>query len=194
MQKKLYLASQSPRRKDLLQQIGLDFEVKTDPNFKELEAINMDANELVLHNAKGKAEAIESQTPHALILGADTVVSLEGQIFEKPADPKEAVSMLMSLQGKKHEVYTGLYLIDTEKEEALPWVETTEVWMAALSKEEVEAYVRQEYVLDKAAAYGIQGLAALFVREIKGDYNNVLGLPLYRLGMMLRRFGQNPLL
>ena len=187
----LILASGSPRRRQLLEQIGLTFTVRaSDADERVVPGLSPAEVVEVLSARKGEAVAAGA-APGDLILAADTVVSLDGAILGKPQDREEAVSMLTSLSGRTHQVYTGVTLIRdgvrrTEHE-------VTAVTFRSLSPEEIAAYVSTGEPMDKSGAYGIQGLGALLAERLEGDYFNVMGLPLCRLGRMLSRFGVRPL-
>lgn len=182
------LASRSPRRRDLLAMLGVtDLEIMP----AEGEAAfptDVHPGEAAVTVARGKALEIQPQAPaDALILAADTVVSLDGRILEKPADEAEAVQMLRALSGRSHTVYSGVVMLYGGRE--LSRYEATDVWFRDLSEEEIAAYVATGEPMDKAGAYGAQGIASVFVERIDGDFFNVVGLPLCTLGKMLAEFG-----
>ena len=183
---KIILASASPRRKELLAQIGIPFQVvvshveevitQTEPG-KVVE-------ELSLQKASAVAELMKGSDEELLVIGADTVVACDGQILGKPADEEEAVAMLRSLSGRSHEVFTGvtlLHLLPGGKVESKVFHERTAVTFCEMSEEEISGYVASGDPMDKAGAYGIQGFCARYIRGIEGDYNNVVGLPVGRL-------------
>ncbi len=186
MKTKLILASQSPRRSDLLKSIGLDFQVEPATTFKEIPAGNQLAHELVLINAEGKAEEVAARHPGELVLGVDTVGAYQDHVLEKPKDKDDAFRMLKMLQGQTHEVLTGLCLIRGDKK--LTHVESTHITFLPLSDEEIRWYIETGEPMDKAASYAAQGIGALFIQKIEGDYFNVVGLPLHRLNLMLKEF------
>jgi septum formation protein len=177
----LILASSSPRRAELLTAAGIPFEVVTvdvDESMQKLEP----PGEHVRRLARQKAEAALAVHPDRLVLGADTIVLVSGDMMGKPADRDDAVRMLRSLSGREHEVMTGVALVSTRK--AVVEVARTRVWMNPLSAREIADYVASGEPLDKAGAYGIQGLGAKFIDRIQGSYSNVVGLPValvYRL-------------
>jgi septum formation protein len=182
--KELVLASGSPRRKELLEQIGFTFSVI--PSRGE-ERITETRPELIvqqLAEQKAREVALRTQESDKLILGADTLVFLEGKPMGKPADEKEAFSMLKSLQDNVHQVFTGVafsrYLPSGEVT-GCSFYEETKVWVYPMTDEEIKAYIATGEPMDKAGAYGIQGSFAAFIRRIEGDYNNVVGLPTGRL-------------
>lgn len=186
------LASGSPRRRQLLEQVGIrSFAVRpTDADESLPAGIAPGAAVELLSARKGEA-ARATADPDALILAADTVVALDGAILGKPHSREEAVSMLTILSGRTHQVYTGVTLLRGEAEHTEH--EVTSVTFRPLTAAEIDAYVSSGEPMDKAGAYGIQGLGALLVERLEGDYFNVMGLPLCRLGRMLIRFGLNPL-
>ena len=171
--KKLILASASPRRRDLLRSLGLDFEVYvTDAD----ENINVKSpSELVRVLAERKAEAAASVYPDCVVIAADTVVSHDGEILGKPHDDADAARMLRMLSGSSHTVYTGVCVI-ADGATASETV-ATDVRMRNITEEEISDYIRTGEPRDKAGAYGIQGLGGIFVERIDGDYFNVTGMP-----------------
>lgn len=184
---RIILASNSPRRKELLSQIGVDFEVI--PSKFEEQMNGLPPVEMVEHFAFMKAKDVASSVQgDALVIGSDTIVYLE-EIMGKPRDMQAAFSMLQQLGGKQHTVLSGLSIINTATGESLTGHESTRVKMKALSSDEITAYINTGEPLDKAGAYAIQGMGSLFVERIEGDYFNVVGLPLFRLGKMLKHFG-----
>ena len=178
------LASASPRRRDLLAQIGASFRVEVSEAEEVREAKT--AEELVRVNALAKARAVAA---HAAlpVLGADTVVALAGRIFGKPADEREAHEMLFALSGRAHDVLTGVAWCRGGQE--FSTVEKTRVFFAALSKETISRYVATGEPLGKAGAYAVQGRAAVFVERIEGSFSNVVGLPLHAAAHLAERAG-----
>src|SRR3712207_5428659 len=187
---RIILASQSPRRRELLARLGLNFEIM--PAQGQEESEQTDPGAYVEELARSKAEEIADRLAGAegktdqgrtLILGADTVVAKEGQILGKPGDEAEAIRMLTLLSGSTHQVTTGvcLLLLEGGRRQVKSFHELTQVSFAAMSQEEIINYVRTGDPMDKAGAYGIQSGAARFVTGIRGDYNNVVGLPIARL-------------
>jgi septum formation protein len=171
----LILASASPRRRDLLTQAGLKFEVHA-AGIDESQHPNEAPQTYVQRLALEKAQAILALYPDATILGADTTVALDGEIMNKPASPADAALMLRALSGRTHEVHTGLAVL-TATTRALH-VETTHVTFAPVPEADLAAYIASGDPLDKAGAYGIQGYAARWIPRIEGDFFNVMGLPL----------------
>lgn len=187
----IILASQSPRRRELLGQVGLTFEIVS-PEVDEAQYGGLPPRELVETLSRAKALDAARRVPAgSLVLGADTVVVLDGQTLGKPDGPEGARAMLTALSGRTHEVWTGFTLC--RDGEVHTEAVATEVTFRALAPEEIDRYVATGEPLDKAGAYGIQGRGALLVAQIRGDYSNVVGLPLCAVGQALRRFGVDPL-
>lgn len=211
---RLVLASASPRRRELLSQIGLEFTVM--PSTKEENAKTTEAGALVQELSRQKAvdiweqlsggqgqnpdadqEQISEETqepnlngkrqPELLVIGADTVVCCEGKILGKPHSREAAAEMLTALQGRSHEVYTGVTLYS--QSETVTFFECTQVEFYPMTEVEISEYIDSKEPMDKAGAYGIQGLGARFVKGIHGDYNNVVGLPVGRLYQELKSRG-----
>jgi septum formation protein len=179
----IILASESPRRKSLLLSVGVEFEVhpsKIDESVWPGESAEPAKSpaEVAEIWACLKADSISPLHPDSWILGADTIVVLDGRIFGKPADSAQAVRMLNTLGGRVHEVITGICLIRPGGKLCRSGSVTTKVRFKDLSAEEIEAYVRTAEPLDKAGGYGIQGIGAFLVRSVDGSYTNVVGLPL----------------
>lgn len=184
----IVLASKSPRRRELLTMLGVtDFEIIPADSEAEFPA-GIHPGEAAISVALGKAVEIVPRAPEgALILAADTVVSLEGRILEKPADEDEAFAMLSALSGRSHTVYSGVVLIQGDKK--LCRYEATDVRFRSLGEDEIRRYIATGEPMDKAGAYGAQGIASVFIERIDGDFFNVVGLPLCTLGRMLEKFG-----
>lgn len=175
----LILASGSPRRKELLAQTGRPFRIIVS-DADEIETADMPPTEVAMRNARAKALAIAATAPaNATVIGADTIVVLDGRIFGKPADEADARRMLAELSGRTHQVITGVCLVRNGQTEA--FAETTDVRFKEISAEDIAAYVATGEPLDKAGAYGIQGRGGAFVDSVDGDYDNVVGLPVARL-------------
>ena len=175
--KTLILASGSPRRKEIWQQVGLEFSVM--PSSKEEVITKQDPKEAVMELALMKAEDIAEQTgDDCLVVGADTVVAKDGMILGKPKDEEDAARMLRMLSGDMHQVCTGVACILNGQKKV--FCEETSVQFYSLSEEEIKEYIATGEPMDKAGAYGIQGKAAGFIRGIHGDYYNVVGFPIAR--------------
>lgn len=186
---RIILASQSPRRKQLLEQIGItNFDILV-PRVEEDYDPSLSPEEIVssICRKKGEAAGALAGDPKAVIIAADTMVFLDGLRLGKPQDQVDAFTMLSVLSGRTHRVCTGVTLCRGERMETR--VETTAVTFRPLTQDEIWGYIRSGEPMDKAGAYGAQGKAALFVSRIEGDYFNVMGLPLYLLGKMLEDFG-----
>ena len=181
------LASGSPRRKEILEELGYQFEIKTGDYDESTVALD-DPKEGVQKLALGKALAAVQQP--GLYLGSDTVVVLDGVVMGKPSDEQDAFRMLRSLSGRTHEVCTGVALVtvgeDGTVEHTETFVEATEVMFFELTDEEIDRYIRTGEPMDKAGAYGIQGLGRVLVEGIRGDYETVVGLPAARVYRALR--------
>ncbi len=188
--KKIYLASASPRRLQLLRQIGIEPEVVS-VNYRESMNSGEKPEQIVINNAMGKAQTASQKisTQNSLIIAADTIVAYQNRILGKPATRQEASQMLTMLSGKEHYVFTGVCVLDSSSDKFLSSVAKTSVEMREISQQEIEAYASTDEPYDKAGGYGIQQLAGLFVKSINGSYSNVVGLPLGILGIMLKRFG-----
>ncbi len=184
---KIYLASASPRRKELLKQVGISFKVM--PSTVE-ENITKEKPDEVAVDVCGKLAAEGKED--FVVIGADTVVSAWGKILGKPVDKEDASRMLKDLQGGSHQVYTGVTLAWKYKDMQpmfMTFSECTDVTMYAMTDEEIQGYVDSGEPMDKAGAYAIQGLCAAHIQGICGDYNNVVGLPVGRLCQELKRRG-----
>ncbi|MDY3919640.1 MAG: Maf family protein [Candidatus Limivivens sp.] len=187
--KKIILASASPRRRELLAQAGIPFEVITS---QAEEVITREApGEVVMELAEKKAEAVADRIyTDAIVIGSDTVVAIDGRILGKPVDEEDAARMLRMLSGREHQVYTGVALLIGEggSWQKKVFYEETQVEMFPMTEGEICRYIATGEPLDKAGAYGIQGRAAVFVKSIRGDYNTVVGLPVSRLYQELKEW------
>lgn len=177
------LASGSPRRRELLGQMGIeDFEVLPAQG-EETAPEGLAPDALVARLALQKAREVAALRPETTVIGADTVVALDGRVLGKPSDEEEAREMLSALSGRRHQVYTGMAVLSGGQ--AFTHVECTQVEFRPLTAEEIAAYVATGESMDKAGAYGIQGRACVFIRGIQGDYYNVVGLPVCALHELL---------
>ncbi len=176
----LILASASPRRADLLRQLKLEFEV-VPSDAKEVYDEHLSPQELCQLNAHRKARAVAKKIPDALVLGADTLVFLDRQIFGKPADLAEAKKMLLQLQGRTHQVVTGVSLIQLRAHRERVFAISTDVTFRPLTPGQIDEYLYGINPLDKAGAYAIQENGELIVAEISGSFSNVVGLPIERV-------------
>ena len=186
------LASQSPRRRELLGRLGLTFDIL--PAQGEEQMIGETPDEIVEELSRQKAEEVlgrvEAAAEEILVIGADTVVAVDGEILGKPHDREDARRMIRELQDRVHQVYTGVTLLRRHPDGTLQrrtFHEETHVDVYAMSDEEIEAYIDTPEPYDKAGAYGIQGGFSLYIRRIDGDYNNVVGLPAARVYHEIRK-------
>ncbi|MCI6204448.1 MAG: Maf family protein [Lachnospiraceae bacterium] len=199
----MILASASPRRKELLEQIGAEFVIcpakgeevitETDPSAVVMELSRQKAEEVAYGVLIYNEQHADLTTPQdILVIGADTVVAYENQILGKPKDEEDARRMLTMLSGKTHSVYTGVTFVFIDKEGRTGehcFFEKTDVCMYPLKEEEIDRYIQSGDPMDKAGSYGIQGRFAIHIKEIRGDYNNVVGLPVARLYQELQKLG-----
>ena len=199
----MVLASASPRRKELLEQIGAEFVIcpakgeevitETDPSAVVMELSRQKAEEVAYGVLIYNEQHADLTTPQdILVIGADTVVAYENQILGKPKDEEDARRMLTMLSGKTHSVYTGVTFVFIDKEGRTGehcFFEKTDVCMYPLKEEEIDRYIQSGDPMDKAGSYGIQGRFAIHIKEIRGDYNNVVGLPVARLYQELQKLG-----
>ena len=184
----IILASQSPRRRELLERMGLTGFRVVSPDVDEHMEEDLPPAQLVCRLSQRKARAVREQVgDEGLIIAADTVVALDGTVLGKPADELAAFKMLSTLSGVRHQVYTGLTVLRGGEEHTE--YEVTDVSFRELTQGEIEDYIRTGEPMDKAGAYGIQGYGALFISGIQGDYYNVMGLPVCRLGQLLETLG-----
>jgi septum formation protein len=184
----LILASASPRREELLRLLGLDFQVipsRTDETF----FINEKPAEHVLRLAENKAHTVAQTHPHAWVLGADTIVVIDGEVLGKPADASAAGRMLEKLSGRTHEVFTGFALMRLAGQVAIKEGVRAAVTFRNISADEKLWYIKSPEPYDKAGAYAVQGLGAFFIKEIQGSYTNVMGLPLCEVVDVLKKTG-----
>lgn len=184
--KRIILASSSPRRKQLLEQLGISFDccpARIDEDLGTEET----AREAVRRIALNKAEKASEMVRNSIIIAADTMVVCNGEVLGKPDNARDAFNKLYKLKGREHEVITAVCVMDTENGQCEVQDEITRVYFRDISDEEIRAYIRTEEPMDKAGAYGIQGMGAVFVDRIEGCYFNVVGLPLKHLYSMLQR-------
>ncbi len=199
LEPRIYLASRSPRRRELLAQIGVRFELlmfrgvpREDPDVDEAVLAGESPEDYVVRVTLAKAQAgvRRIRERHLIpypVLAADTTVEIDGQVIGKPAHEADAVAILQRLSGRSHRVLTAVALSGNGRTEHL--VSISEVRFRTLDSGEIRRYVASGEPLDKAGAYGIQGRAAIFVEEIKGSYTGIMGLPLYETALLLRRYG-----
>lgn len=185
----IILASGSPRRKEILEQVGLVFSIR--PAQGEEVIKGEEPSEIVENLSCAKAREVASDlSGDVLVIGADTIVSFEGRILGKPADETKAVEMLRMLSGETHQVYTGVTAIIKGKiNKTITFSQCTEVEIFPMEEDEIRAYVRTGEPMDKAGSYAVQGLFARYIKGIRGDYYNVMGLPVARLLRVLKENG-----
>ncbi|HIX63052.1 MAG TPA: septum formation protein Maf [Candidatus Mediterraneibacter colneyensis] len=201
MKKRIILGSASPRRRELLAQIGVDFEVRVsgkDEVYKSSVPEEI-VKELSLAKAENVAEELAADSDGDMVrdtavIGADTIVVLDDEILGKPEDEEDAVRMLTRLQGRAHFVYTGVSVLDfgaDGEKNVINYSVGTKVYVNAMTEEEIRAYAATKDPLDKAGSYGIQGRFAAYIDRIDGDYYNVVGLPVSRVYRTLKEIGAN---
>lgn len=189
---RIILASNSPRRKELLSGLDIDYEVRTLPDIDESYPAGLKGGDIPLYISKEKADAYKSMLqPDELIITADTIVWLNGEVLGKPRDREEAINMLHKLSGRAHEVFTGVTLTTTEKQRS--FYAETKVTFAQLTDDEIAHYVDKYHPFDKAGSYGVQEwIGYIGVERIEGSYFNVMGLPVQRLYRELKFFKSIP--
>jgi septum formation protein len=187
--RQIILASASPRRKELLTQlIGDNFLVRAS-SYGEFPDPGLRPKELLIKHSIEKARDVAKHFDYGLVISADTSVLFNGKLLGKPESPEMAEKILEMLSGQKFRVITGLTLLDLDGGKEISELESTTVWMDKIDKEKISAYVRTGEPLDKAGAFAAQGKGAALVEKIEGDFFNIVGLPLFRLGKMLQRAG-----
>ena len=190
-QKKLVLASASPRRRELLKSLNLKFEVIPSTAEEDIEGKEF-CEDLIkgiaLDKAKDVAQKISSP---AIIIAADTVVVIDKNILGKPKDKKDAFRMLKMLSAKEHIVVSAIAIIDTEKQKTLVDIVKSSVKFREIEEEEINSYIKTSESLDKSGSYSIQGIAGIFVISIAGSYSNIVGLCVYKIAQMLKELGFN---
>jgi septum formation protein len=186
--RKIMLASSSPRRKEILRKTGLKFSVDAG-DYEEDMDLTLKPRQLARFLSSEKAKAVAAKYANALVIAADTFIVFQGSLLGKPHTRDEARRMLALLNGKQHSVITGFTVIDTRTGKKLSRSVETKVFFKKMTTQEIESYVKTGEPLDKAGAYAIQGMGAMIVRKIEGDYFNVMGLPLSSLTEALRKFG-----
>ena len=184
----LILASASPRRKDLLEQIGLQPMIEPSHVEEVITSTKPDLVVMELSEQKAADIAAQHKGQSVIVIGADTVVAVDDQILGKPADEADAVRMISLIQGRTHQVYTGVTLVDCESGTQRTFTEQTDVSVYPMTDLEIHAYAMTKEPLDKAGAYGIQGIFAAYIKAVHGDYSNVVGLPVGRVYQELKRY------
>lgn len=191
--KKIILASASPRRKELMQQAGYEFEIQV--SHKEENYVSETPEEIVKELSLMKATDVAEQNERKdlIVIGADTVVSYQGAILGKPKSKEDAFRMLQGFQGDKHQVYTGVAILsyDAEgKEDITNYAVKTDVYVNAMTEDEIWNYIEKDQVMDKAGSYGIQSGFAIHIEKIEGDYFNVVGLPISSIYEVLKEMAE----
>lgn len=185
----IILASKSPRRKDLLDELGISFKIHPSSYAEDVEYETPQRTALM--HAVMKARDIAQHYQDAIVIGVDTIGVYQNKLIGKPKNRQEAKEMLEFLNNSTHKVVSGLCVIDTDQNKEYSDTVTTEITFTKMSKEEIELYLASGEGDDKAASYAIQGLGSLFVKEIKGDYFNVVGLPMHTLQHLFKKLGKN---
>ena len=186
--KSIILASKSPRRKDLLENIGLKFKV-VDSNYKEYLDPQLKPHTLVKKLSLEKAKLVFENHKDSIIIAADTIVVCNGKVFGKPKNEQEAKNMLKFLSNTTHLIVTGLTIIDANPNKIITKAIQTKIQMRKISISEIDSYIQTKEPLDKAGAYAIQGIGSIFIKKITGDYLNAVGLPVYTLMQELKKLG-----
>ena len=189
--KKIILASASPRRQELMEQAGYEFEIQV--SHKEETYTSTEPDEIVKELAllKAKDVAGQSEAKNLIVIGADTVVAYEGTILGKPKSEEEAFQMINGFQGDKHQVYTGVAILDYDEmgnETVINHAVQTDVYVNSMTEEEIWTYIHSDHVMDKAGSYGIQSGFAIHIEKIEGDYFNVVGLPISYVYEVLKKY------
>lgn len=182
----IILASGSPRRKEILENANIKFSIKQS-DIDEVVLKDELPSQVVMRLAFEKSMDIALNNKESLVIGADTIVTINNEILGKPRNEDEAISMIERLSGKTHQVITGISLINLDAGKKIIDYVVSDVTFKDLSKEDIKDYIQTNESLDKAGAYGIQGYGALLVKEIKGDYFNIVGLPISRLSDLLKQ-------
>lgn len=184
----ILLASTSPRRRELLELLGLQFRI-VPPTCVETLSPNLPPSEQTRQLAQDKAQSVARQHTGNLVIGSDTVIDIEGKLLGKPENMREAKIMLRQLRGRCHQVHTGVAIIQQIINVSIDFVETAHVWFNPFNEQTLKAYLSSEESLGKAGAYSIQGEGAQFIERIEGDYPTIVGLPLWRTAKVLEQQG-----
>jgi septum formation protein len=188
---RLILASASPRRRELLSDAGYEFEIAS-PRVEEVSHRWLTIRELTIWNAARKAAAASGILPDAVVLAADTLVTIDGEVLGKPADLDEAVQMLRRLSGRSHQVWTGVRINDAARDRTRSFHEMSRVYFRKLDDRAIRDYLGKIDPLDKAGAYAAQGYGMEIIARIEGSFSNVVGLPMEKTSAALRAFGITP--
>ena len=190
VKKRIILASTSPRRHELAKRMGLEFDV-VPSNYEEDMTMKMSPKKLVMTLAYGKAKDVAEKYKSGIVIGADTIIVYKNKVLGKPKNKKDAFDMLKSFSNKSQEVYSGVCFIDCKTGKVVKDFEVTKVKFRKLDDDEIKSYIKTGEPMDKAGAYGIQGLASIFIEKIDGCYFNVMGFPIYNIYKNLRKMGVN---
>lgn len=185
---KIILASTSPRRKELLRQIGLKFEVASS-DYEEDMSLPMKPNKLAKHLSSGKAEAVAKNYQEGIIIAADTFVVLGEKLLGKPHTADVAREMLKKISGKQVSIITGLTVIDIKNKKKISHASEAKIFIKKLTDKEITNYIKTGEPLDKAGAFAVQGIGAVLIRKIEGDYSGIVGLPIFKLAEILTKMG-----
>ncbi|MFA5987819.1 MAG: Maf family protein [Candidatus Paceibacterota bacterium] len=188
MKKKIILASTSPRRHSLAQQMGLEFEV-VPSDYEEDMSMDLTPDKLAMALAYGKAKNVADRLTDGVVLGIDTFVLFEGKKLGKPKSEEDAFQMLKSFSGKFQEVYSGVALIDCTTGKEIADYEVTKIKFREMDDSEIKKYIKTGEPMDKAGAYGIQGLSSVFIEKVDGCYSNIVGFPIYNIYKNLKKIG-----
>ncbi len=190
--RKIILGSRSPRRRELFKILSLPF-VTEESDYEEDLTKKLTPKKLAVTMSQGKARAVAKNKKDAIVIAADTLIAFQNKILGKPRSRKHAFAMLSKMSGRVHSVITGYTIIDTKTKKNLSKAIETKVYFRKLKPQEIKNYIKTDQPLDKAGAYGIQGLGQLLIQKIEGDYSNVVGLPLSSLVQSLEKFNVNVL-
>ncbi len=184
----ILLASTSPRRRELLELLGLQFQI-VPPTCEETLSPHLSPSEQTRHLARDKAQSVAAQYPEDLVIGSDTVIEIDGKLLGKPKNMEEANTMLQELRGRVHQVHTGVALIQKGSNISIDLVETAHVWIKPFEEGALNDYLMTEESLGKAGAYSIQGEGAQLIEKIEGDYPTIVGLPLWKTAKAFEQQG-----
>ena len=184
----IVLASSSPRRRELLELLGLTFHI-IPPTCEELLSPNLSPSKQTQQLSWAKAQSVANHRSQDIVIGSDTVIEIEGKLLGKPENMQEAETMLRNLRGKYHQVHTGVAMIYQANKISINFVETAQVWIKSFDEQTLKSYLATEESLGKAGAYSIQGQGANLIEKIEGDYPTIVGLPLWRTAKELEKQG-----
>ncbi|MFA6513897.1 MAG: nucleoside triphosphate pyrophosphatase [Patescibacteria group bacterium] len=190
--KKIILASTSPRRKELFERLRLPFVIEA-PDYEEDMTLKMPPQKLAQFLSYGKAMSVAKKHKSGVVIGADTFVVLNNKLLGKPKNKAEAKKMLENLSGKRVDILTGLTIIDIASSKKVSFTDITKVYIKKLTEKEIDNYIKSGEPLDKAGAFAIQGLGAVIIKRIEGDFLGSMGLPLFVLAKELKKIGINVL-